>query len=202
MKAPLYHGKGMDEEGIAAASLYGKQNASEMHVVCVKLYHQLSFSVLFETQTCSVQGKKEANLSTTLLFLKHYLFFRHIIKRPSWIALGKPTPFNSSFRINQVGQSLTKKCLLWLLKILNSFQWFLSRAAIATTLTVSNKQNVSAVFPVGVFRTVKFMCMLLISYPSPSLLSSNGSSTISLCPLVMRCNSGLKKTAKGQQIPS
>lgn len=84
-----------------------------------------------------------------------------------------------------------KKCLLGHLKTINSFQQFLSPAAIATVLIVSNKQNASAGFLVGVSRTVKFMCMLLISYTSPSSFFSNGFPSISFCLLVMRCNSGL-----------
>lgn len=135
MKAPPYHGKCTDGEGIVVVSLC---MVNKMHQRCTHFGSNNIFSFLsvcYLRLTQVPHREKRPTSALHYLFLKHYLFFKHIIKRPNCIALSEPTPLNLFFRISQVGLSLKKKCLLWLLKTLNSFQWFLSPAAIARVLS-------------------------------------------------------------------
>lgn len=109
------------------------------------------------------------------------------------MALNQPTPLNSFFRVNQLGLSLMKKILTMASENPQQFSAVFESSCEQQSLIVSSKQNVSSVFPVGVLRSDKFMCMSLISSPSPSSVFSNGFSSISFCLWVTRCNSGFLK---------
>lgn len=135
MKALSYHGKCTDGEGIVVASLCRANKMHQIHTLGVKQYHYLSCSVC--QLRCSpvpfFPGKK-ANLVITLPIPKALFFFKYIIRRSNDMALNKPTPLNSFFRVNQVGLSLRKKCLPWFQKTPSSFQQFLSPAARTTVI--------------------------------------------------------------------